>query len=232
MGRLVILTGAGLSAESGLGTFRDAGGIWSRYDLDKVATPEGYAADPAGALDFYEMRLDVARRAEPNAAHRALARLSQEHPSLTLVTQNVDRLLERAGAVGVLHMHGTLETARCARCGERWPAERYATDVPCPACAARAIRPDVVWFGETPLHMDEIGAALSRAEEFAAIGTSGSVWPAAGFVAEAAAAGARTLELNLEPSDVAHAFHGGRYGPASEVVPVWVEEVVGDLRTQ
>ena len=226
MGRLVVLTGAGLSAESGLGTFRDAGGLWTQYDLAKVATPEGYAEDPGRALDFYEMRLANARAAEPNAAHRALARLSREHPSLTLVTQNVDGLLEAAGAEGVLHMHGRLEMARCSRCGASWRAERYSTEVPCPACTACAMRPDVVWFGEMPVHMEEIGEALSRADEFVAIGTSGSVWPAAGFVAEAAAAGARTLELNLEPSDVAHRFDACRYGPASEVVPAWVDEVL------
>jgi NAD-dependent deacetylase len=224
--RLVVLTGAGLSAESGLGTFRDAGGLWTQHDLTRVATPEGYDEDPARVLDFYAMRLDVARRATPNAAHHALARLSREHPALTLVTQNVDGLLETAGATGVLHMHGELGTARCAACGHRWPAERYATDVPCPSCAACAVRPDVVWFGEVPLHLDAIDAALSLADGFVAIGTSGSVWPAAGFVADAAAAGARTLELNLQPSDIAREFEAGRYGPATEVVPVWVDEVL------
>ncbi len=226
MGRLVVLTGAGLSAESGLGTFRDQGGLWERFDLSKVATPEGFAEDPGRVLDFYAMRLETARTARPNPAHEALARLSQAHPSTTLVTQNVDGLLERAGADGVLHMHGLLERARCARCGHCWPAERYATDVPCPACAALTIRPDVVWFGEMPEHMDEIGDRLAQAEEFVAIGTSGSVWPAAGFVAEAKAAGARTLEINLAPSDIAHEFDAGRYGPASAIVPTWVDEVL------
>ena len=229
MSRLVVLTGAGLSAESGLGTFRDAGGVWDRYDLTKVATPDGYAEDPALVLDFYETRLRTAREAVPNPAHQALARLSRAHPALTLVTQNVDGLLERAGAEGVLHMHGRLEVARCAACGHRWRAERYAQDIPCPGCAALAIRPDVVWFGEIPIHMDEIDDALVRADEFVAIGTSGSVWPAAGFVAEARAAGARTLELNLAPSDIAREFDAGRYGPASEVVPAWVEEVLEAL---
>lgn len=229
MGRLVVLTGAGLSAESGLGTFRDRGGVWDQYDLAKVATPEGYAEDPARVLDFYEMRLRTAREARPNPAHEALARLSRAHPALTLVTQNVDGLLERAGAEGVLHMHGRLDVARCARCGDRWEAERYAPDVPCPGCGARAVRPDVVWFGEIPVHMDEIGDALDRAEAFVAIGTSGSVWPAAGFVADARAAGARTLELNLAPSDTAQEFDAGRYGPASEVVPAWVGEVIAAL---
>jgi NAD-dependent deacetylase len=228
-GRLVVLTGAGLSAESGLGTFRDAGGVWERYDLTRVATPEGYAADPALVLDFYQMRLEAARAAAPNPAHEALARLSERHPALTLVTQNVDGLLERAGARDALHMHGSLETARCAACAHRWQAARYGLDVPCPACGAHAIRPDVVWFGEMPLFMDEIGAALAEAADFVAIGTSGSVWPAAGFVAEARAAGARTLELNLAPSDIASEFDAGRYGPAGTLVPAWAEELIAKL---
>jgi NAD-dependent deacetylase len=229
VGRLVVLTGAGLSTESGLGTFRDKGGVWDRYDLTKVATPEGYAEDPGRVLEFYDLRLETARAASPNPAHEALARLSHAHPEVTLITQNVDDLLERAGAERVLHMHGRLDTARCAACGHLWDAERYALDVSCPSCRACAIRPDVVWFGEIPMYLEDIGEALSRAEEFAAIGTSGSVWPAAGFVAEAASVGARTLEINLAPSEIAHEFREGRYGPASQVVPVWCGELISGL---
>ena len=228
-GRLVVLTGAGLSAESGLGTFRDRGGLWTQYDLSQVATPEGYAANPARALAFYDLRLAHARSAEPNAAHRALARLSRAHPALTLVTQNVDGLLDAAGATGVLHMHGRLDVARCSVCGERWMPECYATDVPCAACGRTAMRPDVVWFGEMPLHMEEIETALAQADAFVAVGTSGSVWPAAGFVRLAADAGAKTLEITLEPSDVAQDFDAGRYGPASLLVPEWVDEVLAGL---
>ncbi len=225
---IVILTGAGISAESGLGTFRDVGGLWTRYDLNEVATPEGFARNPALVHEFYNARRAVCRDAAAHEGHLALGRLMRAMPdTATLVTQNIDTLHERGGAKGVIHMHGRLDRALCAACGHRWDApDIMAPDDPCPACAATATRPDVVWFGEMPYRMDEIMAALSRADLFVAIGTSGSVYPAAGFVAEARQAGARTLELNLEASDVAHAFDEARYGPASEVVPAWVDEVL------
>ena len=222
--RIVVLSGAGLSAESGLGTFRDADGLWARYDLAEVATPEGYAADPAKVLGFYDARWANMRGAAPNAAHAALARLSAR-PGVTLVTQNVDDLLERAGARGVIHMHGELARALCHACGHRWDAPAtIAPDDPCPACGAAACRPDVVWFGEMPYRMEEIEAALARADLFVSIGTSGEVYPAAGFVEAARAAGARTLELNLEASG--GRFDAVREGPATEVVPAWVAEVL------
>ncbi|MGY6635059.1 MAG: NAD-dependent deacylase [Alkalilacustris sp.] len=227
--RTVVLTGAGVSAESGLGTFRDVGGVWDRYDLTQVATPEGFARDPGLVHGFYNARRANMRAAAPNAAHRALARLQQAWGErLTLVTQNIDDLHERGGAGPVWHMHGELARALCADCGHRWdaPDEMTAAD-PCPACRAPATRPDVVWFGEIPYLMEEIAEALTRADLFVAIGTSGAVYPAAGFVAEAAARGARTLEINLAPSDVADAFDEVRLGPATQTVPAWVNALLG-----
>jgi NAD-dependent deacetylase len=225
---IVVLTGAGISAESGLGTFRDAGGIWARFDPMRLATPEGFAADPEAVLDFYNARRANARAASPNPAHLALARLEQRRPGrILVVTQNVDDLHERAGSRAVIHMHGALSRALCAACGARWeaPAVMHRED-PCPACGRPATRPDVVWFGEIPLHMEEIGAAIAGCRTFVAIGTSGQVWPAAGFVEEARAAGAHCLELNLEPSEVAGRFHEVRLGPATTLVPAWVEEML------
>ena len=218
--RIVVLSGAGLSAESGLGTFRDVGGLWTRYDLNEVATPEGFAADPAKIHAFYNARRANMRGAAPNAAHRALAALSRR-PGVTLVTQNVDDLLERAGATGVVHMHGELSRALCHACGHRWDARDVMDPAdPCPSCARPATRPDVVWFGEVPYRIEEIGDALAACDLFVSIGTSGTVYPAAGFAEEAAINGAETLEINLEPS-------GGRFdrtitGPATETVPRWV----------
>ena len=223
--RIVVLSGAGLSAESGLGTFRDVAGLWTRYDLNEVATPEGFARNPGLVHDFYNARRANMVAAKPNAAHAALARLSTRS-GVTLVTQNVDDMLERAGARNVIHMHGELSGALCAACTTRWPAPPVmATDDPCPACGTSATRPDVVWFGEMPYRMDEIETALSRADLFVSIGTSGTVYPAAGFVELAREAGARTLELNLEASG-GH-FDEVREGPASETVPVWVAETLG-----
>lgn len=225
---IVILTGAGISAESGLGTFRDAGGLWSRHDWRDLATPDGFARDPGFVLDFYNWRRERVRAAAPNAAHRALARLQRDYGGpVTLVTQNVDDLHERGGATQVIHMHGTHLTARCAACGHRWPAPEVMRPAdPCPACAAPGARPDVVWFGETPLHMERIGRALGAAALFVAVGTSGTVYPAAGFAAAARAKGARTLELNLEPAANARLFDEARHGPASEIVPAWVAELL------
>jgi len=227
--KIVILTGSGISAESGLGTFRDEGGLWSEYDLEEVATPEGFARDPALVHRFYNARRANCLGAAPNAAHAALARLQDFTKGDTvIVTQNIDDLHERGGAQGVIHMHGELLRALCATCGHRWDAPSdMAPKDPCPACGAPATRPDVVWFGEMPYHMEEIDRHLSTCDLFVAIGTSGAVYPAAGFVMEARRAGARTLELNLEPSDVAGLFHETRQGPAGVLVPRWVDEVLG-----
>ena len=226
MPRIVVLTGAGISAESGLGTFRDAGGIWTQVRLEDVATPEGFARDPARVHEFYNARRAQAAAAKPNAAHHALARLQAE-TGAAIVTQNVDGLHEAAGAEAI-HMHGRLSEALCAACGHRWPASMaMGVDTPCPACGVAAARPAVVWFGEMPERMEEIGALIQGAEVFAAIGTSGSVWPAAGFAAEAGAVGARTVELNPVASDVSDAFDEHRRGRATEVVPAWVDAMLG-----
>lgn len=229
MERIVILTGAGVSAESGLGTFRDAGGLWARFDLAAVATPQGFARDPERVHAFYNLRRRLAREAEPNAAHRALARLVAARPaSVTLVTQNIDDLHERAGTPGVIHMHGEVLNALCAACGHRWCfAGDMGTADRCPACTAARVRPDVVWFGEVPQAMDLIAERLAACTQFVAIGTSGAVWPAAGFVAEAAAAGAETLEITLEPGEGSARFDRHRHGPATETVPGWVGAVLG-----
>jgi len=222
---IVILTGAGISAESGLGTFRDKDGLWTRYDLEDVATPEGFARNPALVHEFYNARRANLRAAQPNAAHHALARLEAARPGTVLiVTQNVDDLHQRAGSSAVIQMHGALTRALCAACGHRWPAPAVMAPAdPCPACAAPRTRPDVVWFGEIPYHMAEIERVLVRARIFAAIGTSGNVWPAAGFAAAARRHGARCIELNLEPSEVSDAFHEHHFGPATQVVPAWVD---------
>jgi NAD-dependent deacetylase len=225
---IVILTGAGISAESGLGTFRDKDGLWTKYDLEEVATPEGFARNPALVQEFYNARRANCRGAAPNAAHHALGRLTEARPDTVIVTQNVDDLHERGGATGVIHMHGELSRALCGAWDHRWDApEAMAITDACPTCGTAATRPDVVWFGEMPYHMEQIFDALSQATLFVAIGTSGSVYPAAGFVGEARASGVETLELNLEPSEVRGQFDAGRYGPASEIVPLWVDEVLG-----
>jgi NAD-dependent deacetylase len=232
---IFVLTGAGISAESGLGTFRDKDGqgIWARFDPMKLATPEAFARDPDTVLAFYDLRRRNLLNAEPNAAHRALARLEQALAArgdhLTLVTQNIDDLHERAGSRRVIHMHGELLKARCQHCGavRLWP-EDLAPSVVCPDCGrAGGLRPHVVWFGEMPLGMDLIDRALRKADLFVAVGTSGAVYPAAGFVAEARAYGLRTCEINLEAADNADLFDEHRYGPASETAPAWVEELVG-----
>ena len=225
MQRIVVLSGAGLSAESGLGTFRDRDGLWAHHDLADVATPEGFARDPSRVHAFYDARRAAMLKARPNAAHRALARLSGQ-AGTTLVTQNVDDLLDRAGARGVIHMHGELARALCQACGHRWdaPATMDPT-APCPACGTAATRPDVVWFGEIPYRVDEIEAALASCDLFVSVGTSGQVWPAAGFAEIARGHGAATLELNLEASG--GAFDEVRTGPATRLVPGWVDEVLG-----
>jgi len=222
---IVILTGAGISAESGLATFRGPGGLWEGHRVEDVCTPQALAHDPALVHRFYDLRRAALDGVAPNAAHLALARLERDWPGdLLIVTQNVDDLHERAGSRAVLHMHGALNSALCAACGERrdWRGELPPGAV-CPACAAPALRPDIVFFGEIPYRMEEIEAALARADLFVSIGTSGAVYPAAGFVRMASAYGAATLELNLEPSAGSDWFDDVRHGPASAVVPQWVE---------
>ncbi|MGI3168631.1 NAD-dependent deacylase [Pseudooceanicola sp. C21-150M6] len=228
MDRIVILTGAGISAESGMGTFRGAGGLWENKRVEEVATPEGFARDPALVHAFYNARRQKAATVEANEAHRAIARLQRDYPgAVTLITQNVDALHEKGGSPQVIHMHGRLAGALCAACGHQWeaPAEMHPGH-PCPHCAAPAARPDVVWFGEMPYQMDEIFEALSTCTLFAAIGTSGQVYPAAGFVQQAYAAGAHTVEINLEPSAVVSAFAETRFGPATQTVPQWVADLL------
>jgi NAD-dependent deacetylase len=225
---IVVLTGAGISAESGLRTFRADDGLWEEHRVEDVCTPQAFARDPELVQRFYDMRRAATLAAEPNAAHMALARLDQAWDGeLLIVTQNIDDLHERAGATRVLHMHGEVFSAWCVACGERhrWRDSLLGAP-PCPVCGEAALRPDIVWFGEMPYRMDAIFAALARADVLVSIGTSGAVYPAAGFVQEAAARGVHTLELNLERSQGSGWFDQSRLGPASALVPEWVEEVL------
>lgn len=228
MKKIVILTGAGISAESGLGTFRAEGGLWAEHRIEDVATPEGFARDPGLVMDFYNARRAQAAAAAPNAGHIALAQLEAGFDGeVVLVTQNVDDLHEKAGMTRVMHMHGALTGALCAACDHRWPAplEMMPGDA-CPACKGPHARPDIVWFGEMPYDMEEIYAHLAAADLFASIGTSGNVYPAAGFVAEARRYGAHTIEFNLEPSAVGSQFDEIRVGPATQTLPAWVAELL------
>jgi NAD-dependent deacetylase len=225
---IVVLTGAGLSAESGIPTFRDPHGVWARYDLRDVATPEGFIRDPLKVHEFYNLRRRDHATASPNAAHHALARLTREHPAATIVTQNVDALHEQAGAVNLIHMHGELLSALCARCEARHPwHDDLGLNTVCPACARPGgMRPDVVWFGEYPYGMDRIYPLLTEADLFVSIGTSGQVYPAAEFVAVAKAAGARTVELNLDPSAGVDLFDEAIHGRATQIVPPFVDRLL------
>jgi NAD-dependent deacetylase len=226
---IVVLTGAGISAESGVPTFRDADGLWEGHRVEDVATPEAFERQPEVVHRFYDARRAALAAVEPNPAHRALARLEEAMgDELLVVTQNIDDLHERAGSSRVLHMHGQLLSALCRSCGRRFPWRRdLATLPPCPGCGATELRPDVVWFGEVPHELDRIFARLEAADLFVSIGTSGAVYPAAGFVHAASAYGARTLELNLVPSEGTHLFHEARHGPAGELVPAWVDKLIG-----
>jgi NAD-dependent deacetylase len=225
-----VLTGAGLSAESGLGTFRGQGGLWESYRIEDVATPEGFARNPVRVNDFYNLRRSWHKQARPNAAHLALARLEAAHGNVLTVTQNIDALHEAAGTRNLIHMHGELERALCAACGRSLPwFDDLDLETACRSCGeAGAMRPDVVWFGEMPREMERIYEALARCDLFISIGTSGTVYPAAGFVLEARTAGAHTVELNLEPSDGAELFLERIEGPATEVVPAYVDRLLND----
>lgn len=230
--RIFVLTGAGISAESGISTFRDKDGIWAKVDFRDVATPEGFKRNPRLVLDFYNARRRLSRDAKPNGGHLALARLEQEHKgSVLIVTQNVDALHEAAGSKNLIHMHGEHGKVLCNHCQSRRPwghdAPDLAVDLACHSCGkAGGLRPDVVWFHEMPYHMDRIYEEIARANLFLSIGTSGNVYPAAGFVAEARANGAHTVELNLEPSEGASLFHERHHGPATKVVPMYVERLL------
>lgn len=227
---IVILTGAGISAESGIRTFRAQDGLWEEHHIEDVATPEGFVRNPALVQRFYnERRKQLQSGVEPNAAHLALAKLERElEGNVTVVTQNIDNLHERAGSKRVLHMHGELLKARCGQSNQaiEW-REDIGEDDLCHCCQiASPLRPHVVWFGEMPLEMDKIHTALLEADLFISIGTSGAVYPAAGFVHEASIHGARTIEINLEPSAVESEFDEKRYGKASVLVPTLVEEIL------
>lgn len=226
--KIVILTGAGISAESGLQTFRASDGLWENHRVEDVATPGGFEQDRDLVQRFYDMRREGILAAVPNPAHDALARLDAGWGGdLLIVTQNIDDLHERAGAARVLHMHGEGLSAWCTACDtrHRWTGT-LRDNPPCPACGADALRPDIVWFGEMPYRMDEIFDALREADLFVSIGTSGAVYPAAGFVQQARECGAQTLELNLERSQGSHWFHETRLGAASVTVPEWVDEML------
>lgn len=226
--RIVVLTGAGISAESGVPTFRDADGLWEGHRVEDVATPEGFDVDPDLVLRFYDERRRAVASVAPNAAHEALARLEHEiGDDLLVVTQNVDDLHERAGTGNLVHMHGELRRALCTACGARpdWTGDLLGRP-PCPVCGERMLRPDVVWFGELPYDLDRIEQAVLACDVFVSIGTSGAVYPAAGYVALASAFGARTVELNLVPSDAVVPFDDVRAGRATVVVPAWVDEMI------
>jgi len=228
--RIVVLTGAGVSAESGVPTFRGPDGLWEGHRVEDVATPGAFRRDPVLVQRFYDARRAALGRVEPNPAHRALARLDREWPGeFLLVTQNVDDLHERAGAQRLIHMHGALKSAWCQGCGHRCSWEGTLLDGPaCPRCALTGrLRPDIVWFGEMPYQMQRIEAAIAGCDLFVSIGTSGNVYPAAGFVDLARHGGADTLELNLDASMTSHRFAQSRLGPAGALVPALVAQLLG-----
>lgn len=225
----MILTGAGISAESGLATFRGPDGLWEGHRVEDVATPEAFRRDPGLVHAFYDARRAKLGTVEPNAAHKALARLDSEWTDdLLLVTQNVDDLHERAGSKRLVHMHGELTSGWCLACNDRFRWSGSMGDqASCPTCGARGrVRPDIVWFGEMPYEMERIEEALRSCDLFVSIGTSGAVYPAAGFVQTARYSGARTLEMNLEPSLASFMFDESRTGFAGELVPQWVDELL------
>ncbi len=232
---IVVLTGAGISKESGLDTFRCVDGLWAKVNLEDVATPDGFRRNPPLVHEFYNQRRSLLKdpAVRPNPAHAALARLEAEWPGgVFIVTQNIDDLHERAGSRNILHMHGELRKIRCEACEKVFPwDEDLSVDHVCRACRqARFLRPHVVWFGEMPLGMDSIYSALDRCEMFVSVGTSGNVYPAASFVSHVRMyTRAHTVELNLEPSCGATLFAEKRYGPASEIVPAFVDRLLAGL---
>ncbi len=230
---IVVLTGAGISAESGLPTFRGPDGLWEGHRVEDVATPEAFVADPDLVHHFYDQRRVALGSVEPNAAHEALARLERHWTThvlgdFLLVTQNIDDLHDRAGSMNLVHMHGELRSAWCLACGSHSAWAGSTRGAECPGCDATALRPDVVWFGEIPRGLERIARALREADLFVSIGTSGAVYPAAGFVQRAALYRARTVELNLVPSEGSLLFRDSRHGPATELVPAWVAQLMGE----
>lgn len=228
---IVVLTGAGISQESGIATFRDTDGLWEQERIEDVATPSGFVRNPGKVYSFYNARRRqlLGPGIAPNKAHYALARLEAELAEPVLVvTQNIDNLHERAGSKALLHMHGELLKARCTSCRTVSPWETdFDEDTRCPSCGKTGfLRPHIVWFEEMPLYMEDINEALQECSTFVSIGTSGNVYPAAGFAAAARSCGARLVELNMEPSKGASVFHEGHYGPASKVVPAWVDSLL------
>ena len=232
---IVVLTGAGISAESGINTFRDNGGLWEQHNIEDVATPQAFAVNPGLVHRFYNERRRALETAYPNPAHAALAELEaalgERGGLLTIVTQNVDNLHERGGAKNVMHMHGRLHSVKCCLCGVRRDFGGATHEgMECGDCGGTgSIRPDIVWFGEIPHHMDEIEAAILSCDLFVSIGTSGAVYPAAGYVQLARSFGKQTLELNLESSGGSHLFHNSRLGKAGKIVPAWVNEIIKTL---
>lgn len=227
---IVVLSGAGISAESGISTFRDSNGLWDEHALEDVATPEGFQRNPQLVYDFYNMRRQqlLSDAIQPNSAHLELAKIEKlygEH--FVLVTQNVDNLHERAGSKKVFHMHGELQRARCTHSGTSVViTEAFDGNLPCGCCEpANTMRPDIVWFGEIPYYMDEIEKALCQCDLFVSIGTSGNVYPAANFVDVAKRMGAHTVELNLEPSAGKNNFTEHHYGLASVIVPQFFNQI-------
>ena len=224
----MVLTGAGISAESGLATFRDNDGLWENHRMEDVATPEAYARDPEMVHRFYNHRRRQLSEVQPNQAHLSLAAVLNDLPNSWLITQNVDDLHQRAGTQRLLHMHGSLKLQRCNACDQVSSVETDLTiESICGACqSVGCVRPHIVWFGEMPLYMEKIYQLLERCELFLSIGTSGAVYPAAGFAQIAAASGAHTVELNLVPSDVSFAFAESHYGKATEIVPAYFKKIV------
>ena len=222
---IVFLTGAGISAESGLDTFRDKGGLWAKYDLMELATPEAFLRKPDLVHEFYNARRKQVKNVRPNEAHSALARIDMEYAGhVTIITQNVDDLHERAGGINLIHMHGELNKIRCEGCGMvvLW-TDDLGRETKCSSCGhSGKLRPHIVWFGEVPFHLDAIDIMLRECDLFVSIGTSGSVYPAAGFVQTARACGAKTVELNMEPTAGKDVFDEGHYGRATKIVPEFV----------
>ena len=226
--RIVVLTGAGISAESGISTFRDHNGLWENHRIEDVATPEGFHNNPALVQEFYNIRRAQLATVEPNPAHLALAEFEQQfNGEFLLVTQNVDDLHSRAGSKNLIHMHGELKKARCLHCGQitAWDSA-IEPNSQCPGCGQASLRPHIVWFGEMPLKMDEIYLSLENCDLFLSIGTSGQVYPAAGFVEVANAAGAHTVEINLEPSNVQDAFKEHQHGMAGQLLPKYLKTLL------